>query len=63
MEIGNMSGPPIPAAKFADDMKKVLEHQYKFGVNTTGKKVAKRLYEQFMKPKVDFSSQTGSADI
>ena len=45
MEIGNMSGPPIPAAKFADDMKKVLEHQYKFGVNTTGKKVAKRLYE------------------
>ena len=63
LEIGDMSGPPIPVAKFADDMKKVLDAQYKFGVNTTGKKVTKRLYEYFVKDKADFSSQTGSAEM
>jgi len=49
---------PLPVNMFNGELDKVYGEKINFGVYTTGKKVAERLFRQFVKPMKDQDTQT-----
>ena len=57
---GFMSKPPLPVSIFSQELTKVMDSNYHFGIHETGKKVVDRLLKQYVKPMADAEIQTES---